>query len=307
MTEADKAPPRKGIILAGGHGTRLHPLTKVISKQLLPVYDKPMIFYPMSTLMLAGIRDIAVISSPNALPSFRELLGDGSNWGVKLTYVEQANPNGIAEAFLLCEDHIKGHKSALVLGDNIFFGNGFTGLLREAGANTNGASIFSHRVSNPSDYCVVDVDDDHNAVRLVEKPKNPTSNLTVPGLYFYDERVLEIARTIKPSERGELEITSVNQEYLRLKALKIINLFRGFAWFDAGTIDSLMDASDFVRQIERRQGVKISCLEEIALQNGWIGTAELKSAVARLKDNAFSDYLNMLVSEAENRASRRLQ
>ncbi len=288
---------RKGIILAGGLGTRLHPLTITTSKQLLPVYDKPMIYYSLSTLLLAGIRDIVLISSPAALPQFKSLMGDGSNWGIALKYVEQANPNGIAEALILSEDHITGNPSALMLGDNIFFGNGFTGLLRDAAKQSSGATVFSYRVSDPSSYGIVTIDKEGNAVSLEEKPKNPQSDLAVTGLYFYDENALDIARNIKPSARGELEITAVNQVYLERRQLAVRQLHRGFAWFDAGTIDDLMGAGDFVRQIEKRQGQKISCPEEIALKQGWLSVDDLETLVSSQKPSEYNKYLAAIISE----------
>ena len=282
---------RKGIILAGGLGSRLHPLTTVTSKQLLPVYDKPMIYYSLSTLLLAGIRDIVLISSPMALPQFEALLGDGSNWGIRLSYIEQKNPNGIAEALTLAEGHIKGHPSVLILGDNIFYGNGLTDYLRKADETEIGATVFSYRVSDPYSYGIVTLGADGKATSIVEKPEEPQSNLAVTGLYFYDENAVEIARNIKPSARGELEITAVNEEYMKRDALNVQTLYRGFAWFDAGTIDDLMDASDFVRQIERRQGQKISCPEEICLNNGWIDLDELEAYLQTLKSCDYKNYL----------------
>ncbi len=295
---------RKGIILAGGLGTRLHPLTKVTSKQLLPVYDKPMIFYSLSILLLAGIRDIVLISSPHSLPQFKELLGDGSDWGIKLNYVEQANPNGIAEALILSEDYIKGKPSVLILGDNIFYGNGLTQLLKRADEQQTGATVFSYRVSDPSAYGVVKIDEKGKALSIEEKPENPQSNLAVTGLYFYDEQALDIAKNIKPSHRGELEITSVNQAYIDKGALSVSALYRGFAWFDAGTIDDLMAASEFVRQIEKRQGQKISCPEEICLNKEWISVAELEAILGARKPSDYNTYLQGLIDDLKNKDFR---
>lgn len=288
---------RKGIVLAGGLGTRLHPLTAVTSKQLLPVYDKPMIYYSVSILLLAGIKDITLISSPQALPQFRNLLGDGSEWGIKLRYIEQANPNGIAEALILAEDHIKGHPCALMLGDNIFYGNGLTSFLKKANDREDGATVFSYRVGSPSAYGIIEVDSEGKAISIEEKPKEPKSNLAVTGLYFYDENALEIARTIKPSARGELEITAVNAEYLNRDSLYVAPLYRGFAWFDAGTIDDLMSASEFVRQIEKRQGQKICCPEEICLNNGWITLDDLDTGLNQRGQSDYYNYLRDLVAE----------
>ncbi|MEM9279426.1 MAG: glucose-1-phosphate thymidylyltransferase RfbA [Pseudomonadota bacterium] len=288
---------RKGIVLAGGLGTRLHPLTTVTSKQLLPVYDKPMIYYSLSILLLAGINDIILISSPQALPQFRELLGDGSEWGIKLQYIEQANPNGIAEALILSEDHIKGQPCALILGDNIFYGNGLTGFLREADARKEGATVFSYRVRDPYSYGIVEVDKNGKALSIEEKPQKPKSNLAVTGLYFYDENALEVAKNIKPSARGELEITAVNAEYLNRSQMFVAPLHRGFAWFDAGTIDDLMAASEFVRQIEKRQGQKICCPEEICLYRNWLSDEELEIVLSGRKRSEYNNYLRDLLAE----------
>ena len=290
---------RKGIVLAGGLGTRLHPLTTVTSKQLLPVYDKPMIYYSLSMLLLSGINDIVLISSPQALPQFRDLLGDGSEWGIKLDYIAQANPNGIAEALILAEDHIKGNPSTLILGDNIFYGNGLTGFLEESDARTNGATVFSYRVSDPHSYGIVEVDSEGKAVSIEEKPTHPKSNLAVTGLYFYDEKALDIAKNITPSARGELEITAVNEEYLKRGEMYVAPLHRGFAWFDAGTIDDLMAASEFVRQIEKRQGQKICCPEEICMFREWITTGDVETMLAARKDSEYNRYLRDLVAERQ--------
>lgn len=296
-TERKMTSKRKGIVLAGGLGTRLHPLTTVTSKQLLPVYDKPMIYYSLSILLLAGIDDIVLISSPQALPQFRELLGDGSEWGIKLQYIEQANPNGIAEALILSEDHIKGHPSALILGDNIFYGNGLTGFLNEADNKREGATIFSYRVNDPYSYGIVEIDEAGKALSIEEKPNHPKSNLAVTGLYFYDENAADIAKTIEPGPRGELEITTVNMEYLKRDQLYVARLHRGFAWFDAGTIDDLMAASEFVRQIEKRQGQKICCPEEICLYRKWLSIEALEIVLADRKPSEYNRYLHDLVAE----------
>lgn len=288
---------RKGIVLAGGLGTRLHPLTTVTSKQLLPVYDKPMIYYSLSILLLAGIRHIVLISSPLALPQFKTLLGDGSEWGIKLDYIEQPDPNGIAEALILSEDHIKGHPSVLILGDNIFYGNGLTGFLNDADKRSTGATVFSYRVSNPKSYGIVEVDKEGKALSIEEKPEAPKSNLAVTGLYFYDEQVLDIAKNVTPSARGELEITAVNDVYLEKGELFVAPLYRGFAWFDAGTIDDLMAASEFVRQIEKRQGQKICCPEEICLSRGWITLDDLDSMLEMRKGSEYNNYLRELSIE----------
>lgn len=288
---------RKGIILAGGLGTRLHPLTRVTSKQLLPVYDKPMIYYSLSTLLLAGVREIVLISSPEALPQFKTLLGDGSDWGVKLVFVEQAHPNGLAEALILAEPHTAGHPTVMILGDNIFFGNGLTKFLRDADATDTGATIFCYRVKNPRQYGVVNVDASGTPTELVEKPENPQSNLAITGLYFYDEMAPALAKKVTPSARGELEITSVNQMYLEMGKLSLKTLYRGFAWFDAGTVDDLMDASDFIRHIERRQDIKISCPEEIVFRNGWIDRDGLGALAARFKPGTYGNYLRMILAD----------
>lgn len=295
---------RVGIILAGGLGTRLHPLTLTTSKQLLPVYDKPMIYYSLSTLLLAGIREIVLISSPQALPQFQSLLGDGSNWGIKLSYIEQANPNGIAEALLLAEKHIEGKLSVLMLGDNIFYGNGLTHFLRQADNIEKGATVFSYRVSDPQSYGIVTLDSQGKAASIEEKPKEPKSNLAITGLYFYDEQALQIAKSVVPSARGELEITSVNQAYLEQGNLHVQSLYRGFAWFDAGTIDDLMGAADFVRQIEKRQGQKICCPEEICLYNGWVSTNDLKQYITTQKTSDYNNYiLDVINEQVENNQS----
>ncbi len=288
---------RKGIILAGGLGTRLHPLTSVVSKQLLPVYDKPMIYYSLSTLLLTGIRDILIITTPEALPLFKRLLGDGSEWGIRLSYKEQARPAGLAQALIIGEGHIDNGPSVLILGDNIFFGNGITDILRQADANTTGATIFSYRVSDGSAYGIVTTDENGKAIAIEEKPEKPQSNLAVTGLYFYDADAPEFARNVKPSSRGELEITSVNQHYLELGKLHVSNLYRGFVWFDAGTIDMLVEAANFIRHIEARQGQKIACPEEICLSNGWIDGQQIRKLAEQRGNCAYGQYLHAICDE----------
>jgi len=285
----------KGIILAGGYGTRLYPTTKVISKQLLPVFDKPMIYYPLSVLMLAGIREILIISTPKDIDKFQALLGSGSDWGIKLEYKIQPFPNGLAEAFILGEKFIGTDSVSLVLGDNIFYGQGFTKILRKAASLKNGSVLFAYKVSDPKRFGIVEFDKNKNIKSLKEKPLNPKSNFAVTGLYFYDNKVIEIAKKIKPSNRGELEITSINQEYLKNKSLKVEVLGRGYAWLDTGTSKSLLEAGQFVQTIEERQGYKVACLEEIALNNNWITKKKIESLVKNLKKTEYGKYLLELV------------
>ena len=281
----------KGIILAGGSGTRLYPLTMVTSKQLLPVYDKPMIYYPLSTLMLAGIRDILIISTPTDLPAFERLLGDGSKYGINLSYKEQPSPDGLAQAFIIGEDFIDGYSCAMVLGDNIFYGNGLKKLLKEAAGRQTGATVFGYYVDDPERFGIVEFDKDGKAVSIEEKPEHPKSNYCVTGLYFYDNRVCEFAKKVKPSPRGELEITDLNRMYLDEGTLNVVTLGRGNAWLDTGTIDALSEASEFVKVIENRQGVKVSAVEEIAYVNGWIDKAELLESAAMYGKSSYGAHL----------------
>ena len=290
----------KGLVLAGGSGSRLYPITKGVSKQLLPIYDKPMVYYPLSALLLAGIRDIMVISTPDDLPGFRRLLGDGSDYGVRITYAEQPSPDGLAQAFLIGADFIGDDSVCLVLGDNIFHGSGFTGLLREAvrTAEVDGkATVFGYRVEEPQRYGVAEFDAVGNCLSIEEKPAHPKSNYAVVGLYFYPNKVVDVAKGIKPSARGELEITSVNQSFLQSGELKVQTLQRGFAWLDTGTHDSLAEASIFVEVIEKRQGLKIACLEGIAYRNGWITSDKLRALAEPMLKNQYGQYLLKLLDE----------
>ena len=290
----------KGLILTGGSGSRLYPITKGVSKQLLPVYDKPMVYYPLSALLLAGIREILVISTPEDLPGFRRLLGDGSDYGVRIDYAAQPSPDGLAQAFLIGEDFLGGDSACLVLGDNIFYGSGFTGLLREAvrTAEEDGkATVFGYRVDDPGRYGVAEFDDKGNCLSIEEKPAHPKSNYAVVGLYFYPNKVVDVAKGIKPSARGELEITSVNQCFLQSGELKVQTLQRGFAWLDTGTHDSLAEASIFVEVIEKRQGLKIACLEGIAYRNGWITADKLRALAEPMLRNQYGQYLLKLLDE----------
>lgn len=281
----------KGIILAGGSGTRLYPLTMVTSKQLLPVYDKPMIYYPLSTLMLAGIRDILIISTPTDLPNFERLLGDGSRYGINLSYAVQPSPDGLAQAFLIGEEFIDGDSCAMVLGDNIFYGNGLKKHLREAASRENGATVFGYYVDDPERFGIVEFDENGKAISIEEKPKNPKSNYCVTGLYFYDNRVVEMAKKVKPSARGELEITDLNKLYLEEDSLNVVTLGRGYAWLDTGTMDALSEATEFVKVVENRQGIQISAVEEIAYKNGWISREKLIESAEKYGKSPYGEHL----------------
>lgn len=287
----------KGIILAGGSGTRLYPVTKAISKQITPIYDKPLIYYPLSVLMLAGIKDILVISTPRDIGTFEELLGDGSDLGLRIEYAIQEQPNGLAEAFIIGEKFIGNEACALVLGDNMFYGHGLTGIVKEAATRETGATIFGYYVNNPKSFGVVEFDENGKAISLEEKPEKPKSNFAIPGLYFYDNTVVEKAKAVKPSHRGELEITTLNEMYLKEGTLNVLSLGRGMAWLDTGTHDGLLEASNFVKTIQSRQGVMVACLEEIAYKNGWISKEKVEQLAKPLLKSHYGEYLMDLIKE----------